>query len=455
MSPEEWLAAQSAKTTLPEPSTIPVPAAVPNVAQKKQSPEEWLLAQSKETVGIPADAVQRETDTHNPDPGIINRITGAQDAALTMFTAATGGTAGLVGGVLNQLSKEMVQGKYGTKEAADRIEKAAADLSEAWTRSPKTEIGQEIVKYVGEMAGQFIPLTPMASELRAIGAAARPTARSMASTSSKNIINPVANTIPTAIKNIKPGLKKETLSPDLAMKAIERQKNAEELPIPIKLTKGQKERTFEQQRFEKETAKLPEQGAPLRDRFADQNMKLQQNIDTFIDQTGAEITDVKGIGEIVDKAIRSRAAADKNKIRSLYKKAEKAGEMDTPVILTELTKHLAESAPEAAVANVLNMAKKKAIQLGAIKEAKNGELIPQPISLKKVELLRRSINASTNAEPTNIRQSSIMKNLIDSETEGTGGNLYKQARKARWKYAKDYENIGIIKKIWVIKNNER
>jgi hypothetical protein len=230
-------------------------------------------------------------------------------------------------------------------------------------------------------------------------------------------------------------------------KAVLRQAQAEELPVPIKLTEGQKTRSFEQQRFERETAKLPEQGAPLRERYMQQNEQLQQNLDAFIDMTGAELTDLRGVGELVDKALRNRAAKDKVKIRTLYKEAEKAGEMEAPVTLNALAKHLAESAPEAEVANVLKAVKAKAIQLGAVAEGPSGELVTQPITLKNAELLRRSINNATNAEPTNIRQAQIMKGLIDEETAGLGGDAYRKARAARAKYASDYENIGLVKQL--------
>jgi len=217
--------------------------------------------------------------------------------------------------------------------------------------------------------------------------------------------------------------------------------------IPIKLTQGQRSRDLGQQRFERETAKDPEMGAAIRDRFAQQNMQLQQNFDSFIDMTGAETSDLRSAGLSVDRALRSRAASDKNRIRALYKEAEKSGEMEAPVRLDDLVRHIEESAPESEVANVLKAARSKAIQLGVAKEDSSGALIPQPVSLKNAELFRRSINAATNIEPTNIRQASIMKELIDNATESVGGEAYRRARSARAKYARDYENVTLVKNL--------
>jgi hypothetical protein len=230
-----------------------------------------------------------------------------------------------------------------------------------------------------------------------------------------------------------------------------RQAKAEELPVPIKLTEGQRTRAFEQQRFERETAKLPETGEPLRERFAQQNRQLQQNMDAFIDMTGAEAPDLRSVGLSVDKALRERAARDKIKIRTLYKDAEKAGELEQPVTLGNVVQHLTESAPEAEVANVLKAVRAKALQLGVAAEDSSGNLVPQPVPLKTAELFRRSINGATNAEPTNIRQAAIMKKLVDGDTESAGGNLYKQARRARSDYASNYENIGLVKQLLGLK----
>jgi hypothetical protein len=121
--------------------------------------------------------------------------------------------------------------------------------------------------------------------------------------------------------------------------------------------------------------------------------------------------------------------------------------MEVPVTLDTVVQHLVENAPEAEVANVLKATRAKALQLGVAAEDGAGGLVAQPVTLKTAELFRRSINGATNAEPTNIRQAAIMKDLIDTQTESLGGTLYKQARGARVRYAKDYENIGLVKNL--------
>lgn len=392
-----------------------------------------------------------------PEPTLGEKVTGAGEAALTTVTGATGGTLGMIGGTLKGMAEEILKGEFGSYAAADRIEGQAMQGASALTYTPHTETGQEYVETIGEVTEPLVAVAPMTTELGMISQSTRAAAPIARATAEQRVIQPVTQTARQTAERARQALPQRTTTPTpgtstsggaMAVdKSVLRQAQADELPVPIKLTEGQKTRQFEQQRFERETAKLPEQGAPLRERFQQQNEQLQQNLDAFIDMTGAELTDLRGVGELIDKALRNRAARDKTKIRTLYKEAEKAGEMEAPVTLTTLARHLTESAPEAEVANVLKAVRAKAEQLGAVVKGPNGELIPRPISLKNAELLRRSINNATNAEPTNIRQAQIMKGLIDDETAGLGGNAYQRARAARAKYAQDYENIGLVKQI--------
>jgi hypothetical protein len=393
----------------------------------------------------------QETIQRPAETTIGQDIYGAGETALALGTGATGGSIGMIGGTLKGLAEQLLSGNFGTREAADAVEQAATEGAQALTYAPRTQSGQEQTQAAGETLAPLAAIAPMTAELGAIAQGAR-----AAAPAARAAIGEVAAPIQRGARQITEAIRPASAEAQIGARsggaaAVEagalRQAKAEELPVPIKLTEGQKSREFGQQRFERETAKDPEMGEPIRQRFEEQNAKLQQNFDSFIDETGAQAGDLRGAGLAVDKALRSRAAADKNKIRTLYKEAEKSGEMESPVTLDSLVKHIDESGPEAEVANVLKAAKAKAIQLGVATEAENGQLIPKPVSLKNAELFRRSINAATNAEPTNIRQASIMKGLVDDATEGVGGEAYRKARGARERFAKDYENVSLVKNL--------
>lgn len=400
-----------------------------------------------------------ETIIPKPEPTLGDRAIGTLETGATMLTGMTTGLIGQIEGTVEGILKEIASGEFGSYEAADRIEELAMKRAQQLTYIPETETGREFVEATGEALAPLAAIPPLA-EAQVLARAAGPAMQQtrQAATQQVQRVRPQVQQVASEIsRRVRERLPQQQQRADRSAGAAQveagrlRQAQADELPVPIKLTEGQKSRTFDQQRFEKETAKLPEEGAPLRERFEEQNLQLQQNLDEFIDQTGSQLTDLRGVGEIVDTALRNRAARDKIKIRTLYKEAEKAGEMEQPVNLNDFVKHLNDSAPEAEVANVLKAVRQKAIQLGAAAEDANGQLVTKPISLKDAELLRRTINNATNAEPTNIRQASIMKEIIDNTTEGLGGNKYKQARAARARYAKDYENIGLVRNLLGLK----
>lgn len=397
------------------------------------------------------------------EPSLGEKIVGAGEAALTIGTGAVGGTAGLIGGTLKGLAEQILSGQFGSQQAADLVQKSAMQGAQALTYAPRTQSGQEQVQAVGEVLQNIPPVIPVVGPIGAVAtstkmaapvaaaAAGRVAAPVVAATKRAGqvvakVAEPIREMMPGTAKKPTPGTPGSGGAAGVDMATL-RQAKAEELPVPIKLTEGQKTRQFEQQRFERETAKLPEVGAPIRERFATQNKQLQQNLETFIDMTGAEAPDLRSVGLTVDKALRDRAARDKTRIRTLYKEAEKAGEMEAPVKLDTVVQHLVDNAPEAEVANVLKATRAKALQLGVATEAPDGTLVAQPVSLKTAELFRRSIGGATNAEPTNIMQASQMRSLIDASTEGLGGNMYKQARAARARFANDYENIGLVKNL--------
>lgn len=423
-----------------------------------------LVKARQDTTNQIPDAIVPGTTPEYVEPSLGEKIVGTGEAALTIGTGAVGGTAGLIGGTLKGLAEQILSGQFGSQEAANLVQKSAMQGAQALTYAPRTQSGQEQVQAVGEVLQNVPPVIPVVGPIGAVVNSTKMAAPVVAATAGRVAAPVVAVTkragqavakVAEPIREMMPGATAKKPTPGTGASggaagvdaATLRQAKANELPVPIKLTEGQKTRQFDQQRFERETAKLPEVGEPIRERFATQNKQLQQNLESFIDMTGAEAPDLRSIGLTVDKALRDRAARDKTRIRTLYKEAEKAGEMEAPVKLDTVVKHLVDNAPEAEVANVLKATRAKALQLGVATEAPDGTLIAQPVTLKTAELFRRSIGGATNAEPTNIMQASQMRSLIDASTEGLGGNLYKQARAARARFGSDYENIGLVKNL--------
>jgi len=250
--------------------------------------------------------------------------------------------------------------------------------------------------------------------------------------------------------------------------AAQRLALADSLPYPVKLTKGMISRDPDQLKFEVETAKLPEVGKPLRDNRIEATGQLLKNADWLIDQTGAEAGLPRQVGENVDAALMGELKRAKTEVRVAYKKAEAAGELAEPVALTDLVDHLNAAAPEEATAPLIATARKLAVKLGIAKD-EGGTLVavgskPEPyssltnappsggVTLGQAERFRQAINRNTDFEPTNIRQATIIKGLIDKATDGMGGDLYKAARQKRMEMAQRFEDRAAIAKLV---NNKR
>lgn len=222
-----------------------------------------------------------------------------------------------------------------------------------------------------------------------------------------------------------------------------RRASAQELPVPIELTKGQATREFGQQQFEREIAKNAEVGAPIRERMAQQNSQVQQNLDAFIDATGAQASDLRSTGVVVDKAIRDAAARAKTEIRVAYKNAEKAGETLAPINTNPVATVLNESSSAEALAPILGGVKREIVRLGGAID-NNGVLVPRDMTLGDMETLRKFINKNAGVDPTNIKYAADLKRAIDTATEGAGGELYNRARRLRADFSKEFENRAVI-----------
>lgn len=230
-----------------------------------------------------------------------------------------------------------------------------------------------------------------------------------------------------------------------------RQTRAEELGFtgPSALTEGQRTRDFAAQRFERETAKNPELGAPIRERFANQNRQLQQTLDSFIDETGSGGLDLRSIGMSIDKGLRDKAAIDKAKVRSLYKEAEKAGELQGMVDISALSDYLNANRAGATSAPIMqttaNELRVQGIGGGSLP---NGDLQTGLVTLKQAEDLRKVINKFTKStDPNDIRISSDLRTVLDEATKGAGGQKYQAARAAAARYKRDFENIALVNNI--------
>lgn len=388
------------------------------------------------------------------NPGLVDQLVGAGETALTLATGATGGMLGALGGTLGGLAGSIATGEFGTPQGVRNVEQAAAEGMSALTYQPRTEAGQQQTAAVGEAMAAALPVLPLTAEVSAAGRAAGNAAAAARDVSAAGVAR-IRTAAPAIAERVERTLRRNPVpaTPTPGTRASGgsagadiadmRTQSAESLPVPVKLTRGQATRDPDQLRFEVETSKGT-LGAALRERAAETNERFHKNFDAMVDMTGAEVIDLIDVGHSVNKVIVKQAARDKAEIRVAYTKADKAGETAAPVTLESLVEHLNESAPDAATAPLLTVARGRALQLGVAAEGPDGQLVALPTTIKNAERMRQAVGRATDFEATNIRQSAIIKGLIDTTTENLGGDLYRSARRLRENFAKKYEDRAVV-----------
>ena len=224
--------------------------------------------------------------------------------------------------------------------------------------------------------------------------------------------------------------------------AINRAKMAQELRVPVKLSKGQALRDLGQQKFEIETPKnFPELGKPLVEAQSKRNDAILQNFDAYVDATGKETYGLRETGRIVDKALVNAANKAKNEIHSAYEAARDAGETQQPLSYAPLKTYIDEQTP--------TVKRKLAPILSAVDEeiVRNDPKRTGQISINSLEDIYQFINKNYEPGTPAGTYAKEMKDLINQITEGQGGELYKEARKLRTKFGREFENVGYVDKL--------
>lgn len=424
---------------------------------------------------------QPQAAPKQPEPSLADKALGLGETALSAATGATSGTLGMLGGTLGQAGREILSGNFGTPEAAQRISQNAAEGAADLTYAPRTQTGQEYTQALGEISEPLVALTPALSELALAGQAARgvaPIAQGQAIRTAQAVapvveragqaaqrpIQATANAVRNGAQRIgemvgmrtpeAEGPAPANVGAAQVDQATIRQALSQDLPYPVQLTEGQMTRDPAQLKFEVETAKDAELGAPLRQRQEEQHQVMQQNLDAFIDMTGAKATNMREVGLSVDKALQKQLEADKNRVRVAYAKADKSEEAQAPVDVSQPVQvgnmdpmsiiDYLNSQPDLTTTPILQVAKKMAVETGVAAKGEDGMLIPLRPSVKAMEKWRSEINNNVNYEAPNIRQATILKNMIDAHTQPVEGVLYRAARAERKKLGDQWEKRKII-----------
>jgi hypothetical protein len=465
-----WIVANAAKRGTPEFNTV---------AQAFQ------LAKSEENTA----AFRQQAAPLPKPPTLGERIVGAGETALAVGTGLTGGTFGTVVGAAKGLTEQILSGEFGTPEAAKAVERAAAEGARALTFQPRTEAGQEMTQAVGQFAAEVLP--PVIPVLTAPGQLAQATRQALPitqATAQRGAVatqqaaqatgRAVARPIQAATTAVRETLGMETPTSPAAPgarvsggaaatpEALRRVTTAEGLPVPIPLTRGGATREAEQLAFEKEQMKGP-MGEPLRQRVEQQNLAALQNFDALAEMTDAQLVDLTATGGAVVKALSDGLANAKAKTRTAYQQARKSPEANVAIDpATKVNFEIDDTPVQISVIDYLNSrptgvrsadvadsirAQMRLLDLATVDA--DGKLVARPATVGRMEDLRREISGIAKFDDaTGIRDETILKKLIDLQTEPVAGDLYKKARQLRTQQATKYENRAIVANL--IKNRK-
>ena len=421
-------------------------------------------------------ATEAQIRPKESDSGVMSQLVGAGETALTLGTGLTSGLVGTIGGSLSEMIQQARAGKFGTPEAARAIEQRAAAGAERYTYMPRTEAGMEQVQAIGKVAGMLPPVLPGALDVGMLSGAIRQAAPIAETTALRGIqaVTRSAQETAQAAQRGK-GIVQEALGMGAPSSTgvgartsagaaatpagMQREATARGLPVEFDLTRGARERDAAQLAFEKEQIKGP-LGAPLRERSELNNLQALQNFDALIDMTGSQTAAIgpAATGNAVIDALSKGWQGAKAKTSAAYTKADnspealspvdftiprtlKYGEQETTTTLFDYLNSKASGVPSSAIPDT---AKQYAIKLGIATKDESGNLVPLASDVKTLEQLRKEINASTDYDIVNIRESKIIKSLIDETTKDVSGPLYLEARALREKQARKYEGRAVV-----------
>lgn len=414
------------------------------------------------------------------------RLTGAGEAALTTGTGLTTGAAGMIGGTVKGLGQAILDGSFGTQDAANLVEEQAMKGAEAGTYAPRTQAGQEYAQSVGEVMAATAPLMGFGGELSQIGAgmrAAAPAVRAasepliagagraseIAGSGAMKAVEAVREMPTRAAEAVGPRAPAEMAQsgarPSVGAAGVDaatlRAQKAANLPVPVALTKGAETRNPDLLAFEKEQIKS-ELGQPLRTRAEENSVQIMQNFDTLLDRTGAEMPDMAATGNKVVDALGKGYKAARNETSLAYNKARASKESKAVVdpstkvsigegenaLNTSLTDYLNSKVQGVPSAAVTDSARKILVKMGLAAEDEAGNLVGKPATVGQLEDFRRELSGTAKwDDKTGIRDETILKKITDAQTAPVSGPLYKEARKLRADQARKFESRAIVARL--------
>ena len=386
-------------------------------------------------VPLVASQMPKQVPIEEPKTSMMDKLKALYEVPATIGSAILSQPASMAYGLGRSAVEGAMQGQAPSGEARDVYYRQARQATQFQPTSPAS------VGALESIGGALEGLPPYIGNIGAIPSAIQ------AAGAVRPAINQAVQATRPAVNTMAQALRKEAPMVGVGAaevpEAVSRVQMAQQLRVPVELSKGQALRDLGQQKFEIETPKsFTELGKPLIEAQAKRNDAILQNFDAFVDATGKETYGLRETGRVVDKALVGAANKAKAEINAAYTAARESGETQQPVSYAPLKAYIDEQTP--------TVKRKLAPIISAVDEeiAKNDPKNKTgQISINNLEDIYQFINK--NYEPGTVGEghARTMKNLINQMTEGQGGELYQEARKLRTKFGREFENVGYVDKL--------
>jgi hypothetical protein len=341
------------------------------------------------------------------------------------------------------VAKSVASPQFGTQAGVQQGQQAANQLAQQMTFQPTSPVSQDILQSVGNLAeaAKLPPVVPttgmLPSYARMMGAGVQ---------QAQNMAQPIARMAQALRREPQPTM--AGVGAAQTPEAVTRAQMAQNLRVPVTPSKGQLERDLAQQQFEIETPKIsPELGKPLIEAQAKRNDAILQNFDAYVDATGKETFGLRATGKVVTDELTRQANQAKAQINKAYNAAREQGETEAPVPYAPLTAYINDQTPtvRSKLAPILDVVNEQV--------AKNDPKNTGTVSINALEDIYQVINKNFEPNTPAAVYGREMKDIINTITEGQGGELYQNARKLRQDYSKRFENIGAVDRLLRTKPN--
>jgi hypothetical protein len=370
------------------------------------------------------------------EPSMADRLLGIPEAALSTITGAVAMPIGAIAGILG--------GKLGEGPNVKTME----SVMEAGTYVPRTESGQQYLRFLGQLTSgipAFVPAVGQAGQIaqtaNALAARAAPT--------TQRAVQTVQNAL---VRTPEPQMGGGGAA--LTQEALLRAERAQRQGIP--LTKGEQTQSLAQQQLEQDLLKSnkPQLVAPLTNLKQQQQEAIGRQFQRLTEATGSTVADVdpiylRDVGKIVDAPLMAEYEKSIANYRSKYNAADNAGETLQEVPYQSLVDYINQQTPttRTSLAPILQ----DTLEQLRINDPNN----TGSISIRALEDVYQNIGKKAQPGTPNSTYGKDLKGLIDQTTEGAGGDLYKEARTARRQFAKEFEDVAAVAKLVGSKGEDR